>query len=311
MQTGTLLKPDKELRTTAETLLQNFRPTADERPAFQNRVWQLLAECRQHNEYYRWEHPGEDQDFLFETEYICADSGRCPEMCDSAHLVRRSARPNKLLKLHGGLIASTGSVIKRAAKRDELVKSCKQGRILCFEMEAVAIASEQRVLTVKGICDYSDSHKNKRWQPYAAVAAAAFAKSVILGLDPLQSPPSPVSNDLRRISTLKSWYSGPSESPRDDLVRRQTEPFVAEPTGLGILGRPLERESLSFREKSRRSLTASEETPDPKRRKESLRTARSSSEAGLFEVKSEKDPVLQESLDSDFTPSGLNALPNR
>jgi hypothetical protein len=30
-----------------------------------------------------------------------------------------------------------------------------------------------------GICDYSDSHKNKYWQNYAAMAAAAYAKDLL------------------------------------------------------------------------------------------------------------------------------------
>ena len=34
-------------------------------------------------------------------------------------------------------------------------------------------------VVVRGICDYADSHKNKRWQPYAAGVAAAYAKEVL------------------------------------------------------------------------------------------------------------------------------------
>jgi hypothetical protein len=34
-------------------------------------------------------------------------------------------------------------------------------------------------LVIRGICDYSDSHKNKEWQGYAAMAAAAYAKDLL------------------------------------------------------------------------------------------------------------------------------------
>ncbi|KAF5520213.1 Vegetative incompatibility protein HET-E-1 [Colletotrichum aenigma] len=34
-------------------------------------------------------------------------------------------------------------------------------------------------LVIRGICDYSDSHKNKTWQEYAAATAAAFAKELL------------------------------------------------------------------------------------------------------------------------------------
>jgi len=34
-------------------------------------------------------------------------------------------------------------------------------------------------LVIRGICDYADSHKSKRWQPYAAATAAAYAKELL------------------------------------------------------------------------------------------------------------------------------------
>jgi hypothetical protein len=34
-------------------------------------------------------------------------------------------------------------------------------------------------LVIRGICDYADSHKNKKWQPYAAATAAACAKELL------------------------------------------------------------------------------------------------------------------------------------
>jgi hypothetical protein len=35
-------------------------------------------------------------------------------------------------------------------------------------------------VVVRGVCDYADSHKNKKWQEYAAATAAAFAKEFLL-----------------------------------------------------------------------------------------------------------------------------------
>jgi hypothetical protein len=34
-------------------------------------------------------------------------------------------------------------------------------------------------LVIKGVCDYADSHKNKRWQGYAAATAAAVTKGFL------------------------------------------------------------------------------------------------------------------------------------
>ncbi|KAF3126429.1 hypothetical protein TWF594_001137 [Orbilia oligospora] len=49
-------------------------------------------------------------------------------------------------------------------------------------MEAAGIVNEPPTLVIRGICDYSDSHKNKEWQPYAAFSAAVFAKEIVLRL---------------------------------------------------------------------------------------------------------------------------------
>jgi hypothetical protein len=49
-------------------------------------------------------------------------------------------------------------------------------------------------LVIRGICDYADSHKNKRWQPYAAATAAACAKE-LLSIIPAAEVAKPCSAD--------------------------------------------------------------------------------------------------------------------
>src|SRR4029077_6880907 len=51
--------------------------------------------------------------------------------------------------------------------------------ILCFEMEAAGLMDSFPCLVIRGICDYSDSHKNKQWREYAAATAAAYAKELL------------------------------------------------------------------------------------------------------------------------------------
>ena len=34
-------------------------------------------------------------------------------------------------------------------------------------------------LVIKGVCDYADSHKSKKWQNYAAATAAAVTKGFL------------------------------------------------------------------------------------------------------------------------------------
>jgi hypothetical protein len=46
-------------------------------------------------------------------------------------------------------------------------------------MEAAGLVNDFHCVTIRGICDYADSHKNKRWQEYAAATAAAYAKEIL------------------------------------------------------------------------------------------------------------------------------------
>lgn len=78
------------------------------------------------------------------------------------------------IKVHCGSIGSADKVIKDATERDKLTL---QHRLLCFEMESAGITLIfKHLLPIRGICDYSDSHKAKQWQGYAAAAAAVYAK---------------------------------------------------------------------------------------------------------------------------------------
>ena len=46
-------------------------------------------------------------------------------------------------------------------------------------MEAAGMMDNVRCLPIRGICDYSDSHKDKVWQDYAAATAAAYARELL------------------------------------------------------------------------------------------------------------------------------------
>lgn len=78
--------------------------------------------------------------------------------------------------IHYGLIASGNQLMKDARARDTLVK---EKDVLCFEMEAAGLMNHFPCLVIRGICDYSDSHKNKEWQGYAAMSAAVYAKDLL------------------------------------------------------------------------------------------------------------------------------------
>lgn len=66
--------------------------------------------------------------------------------------------------------------MKDALVRDQFAR---EKGILCFEMEAAGIMNHFACPVIRGICDYSDSHKSKYWQGYAAMVAAAYAKDLL------------------------------------------------------------------------------------------------------------------------------------
>ena len=140
----------------------------------------------------KYRYPGFEQDRLFKADYAHRDPNascrRCG--CDSNFLVDRRADDSdydhsddddslsgqaEQFVVHRGTIAAGELVIKHGQLRDELAK---QYGILCFEMEAAGALVDFPCLVIRGISDYSDSHKNDRWHGYAAAAAAAYAREL-------------------------------------------------------------------------------------------------------------------------------------
>ena len=86
-------------------------------------------------------------------------------------------------QVHYGTILSGNGVIKSKIKRDELRD--RFGGI-AIEMEAAGMMSRLPVAVIRGISDFGDAQKNDDWHAYAALAAAAYAKEVILRLGSLK-----------------------------------------------------------------------------------------------------------------------------
>lgn len=145
-----------------------------------------------------FEYQGEENDHLYLAEYAHAGGQGDCDKCDSAKVKTRPIRPSHSPVIHYGLIASADIVMKDAIVRDKLQQ---QHGILCFEMEAAGLMNGLDCLVIRGICDYSDSHKNKRWQPYAAAASAAYAKELIYSL-PIYRPQVGIMSPLQSTSTI-------------------------------------------------------------------------------------------------------------
>ncbi|KAF2472437.1 purine and uridine phosphorylase, partial [Lindgomyces ingoldianus] len=115
-------------------------------------------------------------DVLFEAEYNHVGGDNCAS-CAATGKIQREERTNNMPMVHYGTIASGNQVMRDGVIRDKI--SSEFGGVLCFEMEAAGLMNNFPCLIIRGICDYADSHKSKRWQSYAAGAAAAYAKELL------------------------------------------------------------------------------------------------------------------------------------
>ena len=124
-------------------------------------------------------------DNLYERDHIhvnpndktCAD-------CDKSRIIQRENRHGLLV--HFGIVASGNQVIKDGVKRAEILES--HPGVIAIEMEAAGLMNVFGCATIRGICDYADSHKNDGWHKYASAVAAAVAKEVLAIIPPVAVP---------------------------------------------------------------------------------------------------------------------------
>ncbi|KAL2796693.1 purine and uridine phosphorylase [Aspergillus keveii] len=149
---------------------------------------------------HEYQYPGKTLDRLFTNNYPHDPALTTYDSCNTRCLQPRANRPDAKTsshhpRIHYGTVASGNRVVRDARFRDHW---SKQSNILCFEVGAAGIMNTLPCLVIRGICNYSDSHKNKIFQNYAAAAAAAYAK---LLLSTLASPP--CTNNIRVITEPK------------------------------------------------------------------------------------------------------------
>ncbi|WZH50247.1 uncharacterized protein QYS62_011491 [Fusarium acuminatum] len=161
--------PDRSLCTA----VTNLRASHEIYPI---RVPAIIQERMQRQiDYHRPSAP----DHLFLASYQHDPSMANCQGCDQSQLEEREARRCREPKIHYGAIASSNQVMKDAVTRDKLAQELD---IICFEMEAAGLMDVLHCLPIRGICDYSDSHKAKDWQKYAAAVAAAYAREFLEAL---------------------------------------------------------------------------------------------------------------------------------
>ncbi|OAR02561.1 hypothetical protein LLEC1_04119, partial [Akanthomyces lecanii] len=160
----------KTLHASLGTAVSSLRSKHELEPCQISSV--LRERLRGHSDYCRPNIP----DRLFLAEYTHEHPGRGCEECDPSQLIVRSSRASNDPVIHYGGIASGNQVLRHGITRDDVA-----GRldVICFEMEAAGLMDVLPCIPIRGICDYSDSHKSKEWQTYAAATAAAYARELL------------------------------------------------------------------------------------------------------------------------------------
>ncbi|GCB25793.1 kinesin light chain [Aspergillus awamori] len=243
--TGSLNKPPPVLLKAVSQLesgcMTGKRPTSE-----------ILVDTLHKSEKIREEFSRPKVDWLFSPNYDHKDSEHTCSACDQTQLMSRSERETDDPYIHYGLIASGDQVMKDAKTRDSIARDLD---ILCFEMEAAGLMDELPSLVIRGICDYCDSHKNKQWQRYAALAAASYAKALLSVI------PTFYRNESREPGK-PVWMVPFQRNPRfagregeiiriEELLLQQNGPSKIAICGLGGVGKTQIALELAYRMRNR------------------------------------------------------------
>jgi nucleoside phosphorylase len=180
--TGFLNQPPTVLRAAVNGLKAQYESEGHRLEEDINSILEKKPRLRQ-----KYKRPDPSSDRLYQSgvTHPPNDEVSCATVCgdDPLNLISRPERTENEDNpaIHYGLIASANQLMKDASIRDKLAA---EKEVLCFEMEAAGLMNHFPCLVIRGVCDYSDSHKNKEWQGYAAMAAAVYAKHLLCRIAP-------------------------------------------------------------------------------------------------------------------------------
>ncbi|KAH7230930.1 hypothetical protein BKA59DRAFT_321290 [Fusarium tricinctum] len=252
-ETGFLNQPPTILRTAVHGLLTQYKRKGHQ---LDKHIDDILVENPRLKKEFQRPEPSTDRLYHSSKVHPPDDQSSCAKACgdDPSTLVLRPDRTEyeDNPAIHYGLIASINRLMKDALTRDAL--AAKKG-VLCFEMEAAGLMNHFPCLVIRGICDYSDSHKNKKWQGFAAMMAAAYAKDLLrqISLSKVEAE-KPISEVLSSIEStgnetkhavmsmasdhrfvkIKKWLSPSDCSTNANLARKRRHPG----TGAWLLNSP-------------------------------------------------------------------------
>jgi nucleoside phosphorylase len=170
-RTGSLNSPPRLLLAAVNKMRTNMLRKAPLYPSDIEKAIQKNAQTRRN-----FSRPNPPQDRFFQIQYEHPPTAGSCNDCSAEWEVPRCEREDDMPQPHYGIIASGNAVIKHGKTREQLQEDTGA---LCFEMEAAGLMLDFPCIIIRGICDYADSHKNKQWQGYAALAAASYTKELL------------------------------------------------------------------------------------------------------------------------------------
>ncbi|KAI0526531.1 hypothetical protein F5B22DRAFT_632999 [Xylaria bambusicola] len=168
--TGVIRRPMPTLMTVVSALRARHESEPSQIPDILSDMRRRYPTMREYTDLERL------QDLLFDSAYDHAESSENCNDCDRLRLKHRPMRNDQHPQIHYGIIASGNQVMKHARTRDRLAQEYKA---ICFEMEPAGLMESFQCLVIRGVCDYSDSHKSKEWQKYASATAAAYTNELL------------------------------------------------------------------------------------------------------------------------------------
>ncbi|KAK2060221.1 purine and uridine phosphorylase, partial [Colletotrichum caudatum] len=236
-QTGFLNQPPQVLRAAVAALEATYEIEGHQLDEHIESVLRKKPRLRK-----KYSRPQPSSDRLYKSDIVhpLDTDDCCNKVCGNNPLAfvlrhERDGGEDDNPAIHYGLVASANQLMKDALVRDRLAA---ENDVLCFEMEAAGLMNHFPCLVIRGICDYSDSHKNNGWQGFAAMAAAAYAKDLLSQISAsriedetrigevlksrnirnIQSTSNQIANTVKsmksdsHVSQIKDWLSPPDTS---------------------------------------------------------------------------------------------------
>ncbi|KAK1660100.1 nucleoside phosphorylase domain-containing protein [Colletotrichum godetiae] len=202
--TGFLNQPPIAFRTALNVLIADIEIEGN---WLENDIEKALKTEHLRQKYGR---PSSDFDKLFRSDISYNPNKTMAHYTTSDFVERQERSPDSTLVIHHGLIASANQVMKDAQKRDILAKD---KNVLCFEMEAAGLMNHFPCLVIRGICDYSDSHKNKKCIRSSPSGQKSTRSKILSITTPLNQhePRCHPSTRANILHGIERWAHGPSK----------------------------------------------------------------------------------------------------